>query len=81
MISELKNRLPSSTRILHTPVPLVAYPSSSGQHRTPHHLPQTGADDAADPEASPENSVILYIGAESLALTNLLLTHASYEVC
>ncbi len=31
-------------------------------------------------EASPENSVILYIGGESLTLTNLLMTHASYEV-
>ncbi len=78
MISELKSKLPSTTRILHTPVPLVAYPPSSGQHRTPHHLPEAGAD---DPKASPENSVILYIGTESLALTNLLLTHASYEVC
>ncbi|TFK94479.1 diphthamide biosynthesis protein [Polyporus arcularius HHB13444] len=80
VISELKGKLPSTTQILHTPVPLVARPSSSGQHRTPHHLPEAGTDDEADPEASPENSVILYIGAESLALTNLLLTHASYEV-
>ena len=83
MIAELKNRLPSSTRILHTPVPLMAYPSSSGQHRTSHNLHSVEADDAdhtSNTEASPEHSVILYIGGESLALTNLLLTHASYEV-
>ena len=38
------------------------------------------ADHTSNTEASPEHSVILYIGGESLALTNLLLTHASYEV-
>ena len=61
----------------------MAYPSSSGQHRTPHSLHSVKADDADDTsntEASPEHSVILYIGGESLALTNLLLTHAPYEV-
>ena len=61
----------------------MAYPPSSGQHRTPHSLHSVEADDANDTsttEASPEHSVILYIGGESLALTNLLLTHASYEV-
>ncbi|KAI0702377.1 diphthamide biosynthesis protein [Cerioporus squamosus] len=77
LISELQSKLPSDTRVLHTPVPLIAYPSSAGQHRTSNRLQDPGTDDT---EASPENSVILYIGAESLALTNLLLTHASYEV-
>ncbi|RPD58166.1 diphthamide biosynthesis protein [Lentinus tigrinus ALCF2SS1-7] len=84
IVSELKSRLPSPARILHTPIPLVAHPSPSGQHRTPHELHEAGQDnspeDSSVEEASPENSVILYIGGESLTLTNLLLTHASYEV-
>ncbi|KAI8995264.1 diphthamide biosynthesis protein [Trametes punicea] len=86
VVAELRKKLPNSTRILHTPVPLIAYPSSSGQQRTARH-PQdaAGAQDTRSvveepPDAAPENSVILYIGRESLTLTNLLLTHASYEV-
>ncbi|KAI0350265.1 diphthamide biosynthesis protein [Trametes cingulata] len=85
IISELKSRLPS-TRVLYTPVPLVAYPSSESK-RTAQSLREPsnagGASSNADSprdDASPEDAVILYIGEESLTLTNLLLTHASYEV-
>ncbi|CDO73865.1 hypothetical protein BN946_scf185016.g22 [Trametes cinnabarina] len=86
LIAELKKRLPPPTRILHTPIPLVAMPSSSPR-RVQHHLQTVGDDQhAQEPEetkhddATPEGSVILYIGSESLTLTNLLLTHASYEI-
>ncbi|EJF62071.1 diphthamide biosynthesis protein [Dichomitus squalens LYAD-421 SS1] len=80
VITALKNKLSSSTRILHTPVTLTSHPASSGQHRTPQELQETGADPSPDSNVSPEKSAILYIGGESLTLTNLLLTHASYEV-
>ncbi|KAI1789095.1 diphthamide biosynthesis protein [Ganoderma leucocontextum] len=79
IIATLKSRLPPATRILHTPVPLIAQPASSEQH-TPHHLQEAGVQPPTEPEASPEDSIILYIGGESLTVTNLLLTHASYEV-
>ncbi|KAM5540108.1 hypothetical protein V8D89_006248 [Ganoderma adspersum] len=80
VIVALRSKVPSSTRILHTPVPLTAHPSSSGQHRTLHSLREADVQAPAEEEASPENSAILYIGGESLSLTNLLMTHASYEV-
>ncbi|KAI0631510.1 diphthamide biosynthesis protein [Trametes polyzona] len=86
VISELKARRPSM-RILHTPLPLMAHPSSSGPRRNSRHLEEAANENSAhrgenaiQDEASPEDSVILYIGGESLTLTNLLLTHASYEV-
>ncbi|KAI0370673.1 diphthamide biosynthesis protein [Pilatotrama ljubarskyi] len=85
VIAELRQRLPS-TRVLHTPIPLVAHPSPSGQQRTSSSLPESGHPDqptleeTSQDDASPEQSVILYIGGESLTLTNLLLTHSSYEV-
>ena len=61
----------------------MAYPCSSGQHRASQpiqsvELHSQGND--SETEATPENTAILFIGGESLALTNLLLTHASYEV-
>ncbi|KAH9895870.1 diphthamide biosynthesis protein [Cubamyces lactineus] len=86
VIAELKRRIPAVT-ILHTPVTLVQYPPSSGQQRNAHPL-QVAAGDVqsnneegrAQVDASPEDSVILFIGGESLTLTNLLLTHALYQV-
>lgn len=52
--------------------------------RFPHEIipPRTERaphDDAAAREKTP--GVVLYVGGESLRLTNLLLTHASSEVC
>ena len=60
----------------------MALPSASGQHRTPQPLPSSGEDTGrpTELETSPEERVIFYVGAESLTLTNLLLTHAAYEV-
>ena len=80
VITTLESKVSSSTRILHTAVPLTAQTSSSGQHRTLHSLQEADLHACTEEEASPENSVILYIGGESLSLTNLLMTHASYEV-
>ncbi|KAI9058971.1 diphthamide biosynthesis protein [Trametes sanguinea] len=86
VIKELKERLPSSIQILHTPIPLVASPTPSAPQRV-HPQLQSVADpdhadsaDAAHHDSSPEDCFILYLGAESLTLTNLLLTHASYEI-
>ncbi|PIL34403.1 hypothetical protein GSI_03178 [Ganoderma sinense ZZ0214-1] len=79
IIATLRSKIHPSTRILHIPVPLTARPPSSGQHHTLHSLQEEDVQAPAE-EASPESSVILYIGGESLTLTNLLMTHASYEV-
>ena len=83
IITQLKSKLPPTTRILHTSIPLIAFPSASGQHRTPQPFLSDDSEKNNSPselDTSPENSFIVYIGAESLTLTNLLLTHASYEV-
>ncbi|KAI0773195.1 diphthamide biosynthesis protein [Trametes elegans] len=86
VIADLKRRLPSSTRILYTPMPLFVPPALSEQKRTPQSLqdvtvqrPQNGGE-STQLDAAPEDSMILYLGGESLTLTNLLLTHAAYEV-
>lgn len=86
VIAQLKQRLPSS-RILHTPLSLIAHPVPERQQGASPHLDNTSDTQPAGPSedthqdgASPEDSVILYIGGECLTLTNLLLTHASYEV-
>ncbi len=87
IIAQLKQRLPSS-QILHTPLSLIAHPAAEQQQSASPHLANTSDAHTANPteathqtDASPEDSIILYIGGECLTLTNLLLTHASYEVC
>ncbi|OJT10805.1 Diphthamide biosynthesis protein 2 [Trametes pubescens] len=86
IIAQLKQRLPSS-QILHTPLSLIAHPAAEQQQSASPHLANTSDAHTANPteathqtDASPEDSIILYIGGECLTLTNLLLTHASYEV-
>lgn len=86
VISQLKQRLPSS-RILHTPISLIAHPAAERQQSASPPLDTTPDTPSVGPSentlqgcASPEDTVILYIGGECLTLTNLLLTHASYEV-
>ncbi|KAI0710920.1 diphthamide biosynthesis protein [Earliella scabrosa] len=83
IIARLKSQLQPPTTVLSSPVPQMAYPSSSGQHRTsqpPQSVESRSQGDNSEIDATPENTAILFIGGESLALTNLLLTHASYEV-
>ena len=83
IITAVKAHLPSTTRILHSPIPLIAFPSAPGKQRPLQEPLEENSEDGAkksDVDATPETSVILYIGGESLTLTNLLLTHASYEV-
>ncbi|KAL1943663.1 hypothetical protein VTO73DRAFT_4108 [Trametes versicolor] len=83
VIAQLKQRLPSS-RILHTPISLIAHPAAERQQGASQHLDNTSdtqsTEDTRQEGSSPEDSVILYIGGECLTLTNLLLTHASYEM-
>ncbi|KAI0665615.1 diphthamide biosynthesis protein [Trametes maxima] len=86
VIAELKSRLSPSTRILHTTIPLMVSPPTSEPQNAVPSLQESHAPEKPSPsehmahEAAPEESVILYVGGESLALTNLLLTHGSYEV-
>lgn len=87
VITQLRQRLPLS-RILHTPISLIAHPAAERQQGSSPHLNNTSNTQSTSPSedtrqegSSPEDSVILYIGGECLTLTNLLLTHASYEVC
>ncbi|KAI0739403.1 diphthamide biosynthesis protein [Daedaleopsis nitida] len=83
VVTRLRTKLPPHTQVLYTQIPLLTSPASSGPHRTSHGQQmarQDAQDGSSRSDASPDDTVILYIGAESLALTNILLTHASYEV-
>ncbi|THH32708.1 hypothetical protein EUX98_g1435 [Antrodiella citrinella] len=72
IVSRLQSTLPPSVHLVFSPLPLMALPAfqdsttTSVTSDTPQHL--------TSPDA------ILYIGGESLSLTNLLMTHSSAEV-
>ncbi|KAI0643281.1 diphthamide biosynthesis protein [Trametes meyenii] len=86
VIAGLKSKLSASTRIVHVPISLTVSPSPPGPQHSSSSLQEsttremTSPEDTIHSETTPEESVILYVGGESLALTNLLLTHGSYEV-
>jgi diphthamide biosynthesis protein 2 len=64
-----------NTRVLHDPLPTRLDPKSTLQ--SPKPFEQTGAEFVED---SLTNTIIAYIGGESLNLTNLLMTHSHCEV-
>ena len=67
----MKAELPSS-EIFYRPIPLATKPPSVAEA-----VVQQNNDEDEQPQSQ---GTVLYIGGESLALTNLLITHASYEV-
>ncbi|KAH9942803.1 putative diphthamide synthesis protein-domain-containing protein [Amylocystis lapponica] len=73
---KLQAALPSSMRLLYSPVPLVSYPQKV---QTPE-AQDTSTDSYQPPDHPADDCVIFYVGGESLSLTNLLMTHASCEV-
>ncbi|KAL6303602.1 diphthamide biosynthesis protein [Sparassis latifolia] len=77
IVDELRRTLPSSTRLLHSPVPLCSVPAVTGGDANEPESHRHEADDQVQHYDSPvEESIILYIGGESLTLTNVLMTHA-----
>ncbi|KAI0942716.1 hypothetical protein AcW1_003274 [Taiwanofungus camphoratus] len=86
IVEKLQGALAHSAVVVYSPVPLISYPSDMQRDTT---RPGESLDDAQSRTNSNENrasqslaedSIVLYIGGESLSLTNLLLTHASCEV-
>ncbi|KAF7789170.1 hypothetical protein EIP86_000107 [Pleurotus ostreatoroseus] len=69
---ELTASLPSSIHISYAPIPLFTSPQET---TSPSDVPQNTPDPLPH-----DKSIILYVGGESLALTNLLITHALCEV-
>ena len=65
---KLRAALPPNALVQYYAVPLFVLPASSEPTRT------------ADQEAEDRYDIILYIGGESLGLTNLLVTHSSANV-
>ncbi|KAH9933986.1 diphthamide biosynthesis protein [Epithele typhae] len=84
IVTHMKSVLSPSTRVLYTIAPLATFPSTVDQapRQSPHAVQVTGQgeSESLDSDMSPEDSVILHVGPESLSLTNLLLTHAAFEV-
>ena len=68
----LKSILPPSSILTNFPIALSAKP----QPTAPIQGTQT---EPEEPQSLP-SGVILYVGGESLALTNILITHASCKV-
>jgi len=85
ILEKLRAALDISTRILYTPIPLVSYPSETEAASTPpridsdHKMDGSGTDEGVH-DIALDDCTIFYVGGESLSLTNLLMTHASYEV-
>jgi len=78
IVARLQSTLSPPTQLSFTPLPLMAAP-------VPHTTPVAPASSSSDSPAVTSNSLshpgaILYIGGESLALTNLLMTHSASEV-
>ncbi|KAJ3519511.1 hypothetical protein NM688_g9292 [Phlebia brevispora] len=72
VVQGLRAALPPTTHLSYTPIPLLTKPQE--------HLPSSEQDAPSVDADSDEKGVILYVGEESLALTNLLVTHASCEI-
>ena len=84
VVSKLRASLPSTSHLLYNPIPTIAYPDS------PLDLPSLPAPGTSDSQYAtnsngasptpPPYQTILYIGDESLSLTNLIMTNSSCQV-
>ena len=74
ILERLRTALPEHTSIVYSPIPTMTFPPKQlgGSDEVPH--------DETEQEIDPESWIIFYVGGESLTLTNLLMTHASYQV-
>lgn len=73
MVAGLREALGLSTQAMYASVPTSSEPAQQ-RTRMPHDESHFGA------EIALEGCTILFFGSESLALTNLLVTHGSSEV-
>ncbi|PCH34780.1 diphthamide biosynthesis protein [Wolfiporia cocos MD-104 SS10] len=86
LLEELKATLPPTTRLLYSPLPSMTFPASHNITEPETESPPSSLDgrgrheDNVAVDTPSENCAIFYIGGESLGLTNLLVTHASWEV-
>ncbi|KZT66950.1 diphthamide biosynthesis protein [Daedalea quercina L-15889] len=79
ILENLRTALPSSMRVLHSPIPTMIYQTAKPvtiEHEVPSESDPT---ESQHEETYSNNCTILYVGGESLSLTNLLMTHASCE--
>ncbi|TCD70390.1 Diphthamide biosynthesis protein 2 [Steccherinum ochraceum] len=74
IVSELRSSLSARTRLEFKSLPLKVEPERADSVQKP------AADETGDAVSQTHYDAVLYVGGESLALTNLLMTHASAEV-
>ncbi|CAL1702605.1 unnamed protein product [Somion occarium] len=83
IMSRLRNALEPTTRLLYTPSPTISSPTDqtekSSQNISNGATPKEETLNSQT-ENEPDFNTVLYIGGESLTLTNLLMTHSSCEV-
>ncbi|OCH91570.1 diphthamide biosynthesis protein [Obba rivulosa] len=84
ILEKLKAALPSSTTLQYSPIPLTSYPVTSSSTSAQDEVLKVtnGSDQTSDTvaEEGTPSEIILYVGGESLSLTNLLMTHSHCEV-
>lgn len=83
IMSHLRSALPSPQHLLYSPIPLKSTPIPDDLTRgdaSPNEATPTIHLDNVDPSVTQEIGTIFWVGAESLTLTNLLMTHASCNV-
>ncbi|KAI0077998.1 diphthamide biosynthesis protein [Panus rudis PR-1116 ss-1] len=78
ILAKLREFLDPTTKILYTPIPTKTEPASKAISQPPESLrsPITESTSSNDPECN----TILYIGGESLSLTNLIMTHSAFDI-
>jgi len=81
LLSQLRKSLPLEVKLFYMPIPTktepVQPPTRTG---TNDQFPHLYGESQSEGDIPPENSSILYLGGESLAFTNLLITHGSSQV-
>ncbi|EED77850.1 predicted protein, partial [Postia placenta Mad-698-R] len=78
LLEKLEAALSSSIKVLYTQIPLASTPARDGieQAQTASCASTGGASD----DTPVDDYTILFVGGESLSLTNLIMTHAQSEV-
>lgn len=78
LLEKLEAALSSSIKVLYTQIPLASTPARDGieQAQTASCASTGGASD----DTPVDDYTILFVGGESLSLTNLMMTHAQSEV-
>lgn len=82
IVSKLRTSLPPTSHLLYNPIPTIALPDSPLTTSPVPPPPLNTSQPIADGNSLTSSSyqTILYIGGESLSLTNLLMTNSSCQV-